>query len=92
MPAADSDTCALVNDAKLRVRINQIDYTLVQPGSLDNSSLPRVPVIRIYGVSSVGKKACVHVHQVFPYFFIEYPGKLDAKHGTFRCSFYNSAA
>ncbi|KIO08270.1 hypothetical protein M404DRAFT_22870 [Pisolithus tinctorius Marx 270] len=52
--------------------INQIDYTICPPGPLDNSALPRVPVIRIYGTSSAGEKACVHIHQVYPYFFIEY--------------------
>jgi DNA polymerase zeta len=65
----------------LRVQINQIDHTLIQPGPLDNSSLPRVPVIRIFGVSSLGKKTCLHVHQVYPYFFVEYKGQLDATHG-----------
>ncbi|KAF8078614.1 hypothetical protein FPV67DRAFT_1465830 [Lyophyllum atratum] len=66
--------------ATLRVQITQIDHTLIQPGPLDNSSLPRVPVIRIYGASSVGKKTCLHVHQVYPYFFVEYSGKLTANH------------
>jgi DNA polymerase zeta len=65
----------------LRVQINQIDHTLIQPGSLDNSSLPRVPVIRIFGSSSLGKKTCLHVHQVYPYFFVEYIGKLNVTHG-----------
>jgi hypothetical protein len=60
----------------LSVQINQIDYTLVQPGFLDDSSLHRVPILRIYGASSVGKKTCVHVHQVYPYFFVEYTGKM----------------
>ncbi|GBE80756.1 DNA polymerase zeta catalytic subunit [Sparassis crispa] len=64
-------------DPSLRVRINQIDYTLALPGSLDNSTLPRVPIIRIYGESSKGRKACVHVHQVYPYFFVEYQGKMN---------------
>ncbi|KAG2154856.1 hypothetical protein DEU56DRAFT_770809 [Suillus clintonianus] len=64
-------------EATLRVLINQIDYTVASPGALDNTSLPRVPVIRIYGASSKGKKACVHVHQVYPYFFVEYGGKLS---------------
>ncbi|GLB36160.1 putative DNA polymerase type-B family protein [Lyophyllum shimeji] len=66
--------------ASLRVQITQIDHTLIQPGPLDNSSLPRVPVIRIYGTSSAGKKACLHVHQVYPYFFVEYSGKLTSSH------------
>ncbi|PCH36835.1 DNA/RNA polymerase [Wolfiporia cocos MD-104 SS10] len=67
-------------EPSLRVRVNQLDYTLAQPGPLDNCSLPRVPAIRIYGESSVGKKACVHVHQVYPYFFVEYSGKIDPQH------------
>ncbi|KAJ6604659.1 hypothetical protein DFH09DRAFT_1242601 [Mycena vulgaris] len=60
----------------LQVQINQIDHYLAQPGQLDNSDLALVPVIRIYGSSSTGKKCCVHVHQVYPYFFVEYIGKL----------------
>ncbi|KAJ7487607.1 hypothetical protein B0H11DRAFT_2157036 [Mycena galericulata] len=61
----------------LQVQINQIDHCLAPPGQLDNcDSLPVVPVIRIYGSSSTGKKCCVHVHQVYPYFFVEYIGKM----------------
>lgn len=67
---------------QLRVRINHIDHTLIQPGPLDNTALPRVPVLRIYGDTSLGQKACVNVHQVYPYFFIEYPGKMDPKSGA----------
>ncbi|KAF8909030.1 hypothetical protein CPB84DRAFT_1813269 [Gymnopilus junonius] len=68
------------SSAQLQVRISQIDYTLVPPGHLDNSSLPNVPVLRIFGSSSVGKTACVHVHQVYPYLFVQYLGKLDPNH------------
>ncbi|TFK57299.1 hypothetical protein OE88DRAFT_1671186 [Heliocybe sulcata] len=64
-------------EPSLRVRINHIDYTLAQPGVLDNTNLPRVPVLRIYGDTSLGRKACLHVHQVYPYFFVEYHGKLN---------------
>lgn len=66
----------------IRIRVNQIDYTLQPSGVLDNTTLPRVPVIRIYGESSVGIKACVHVHQVFPYFFLDYIGKMSPEHGA----------
>lgn len=69
------------SSAQLQVRINQIDYTLVPPGNLDNSSLPKVPVLRIFGSSSIGKTACVHVHQVYPYLFVQYLGKLNPTHG-----------
>ncbi|KAI6133072.1 hypothetical protein EDD16DRAFT_1529837 [Pisolithus croceorrhizus] len=66
-----------LSGSTVSVHINQIDYTLCPPGPLDNSALPRVPVIRIYGASSVGEKACVHIHQVYPYFFIEYNGEMN---------------
>ncbi|KAK0448381.1 uncharacterized protein EV420DRAFT_1751017 [Desarmillaria tabescens] len=63
----------------LRVQINQIDYSLEAPGPFDNSNLPKVPVLRIYGPSSTGKKTCLHIHQVYPYFFIEYTGNFSAR-------------
>nr|VWO96738.1 DNA polymerase (EC [Ganoderma boninense] len=66
----------------LRVKINHIDYTMAPPGPLDNSVLHRVPVIRIYGDSSVGLKACLHIHQVYPYFFVEYLGKMNPDIGA----------
>ena len=65
----------------LQVRINHVDHVLTEPGPFDNSNLYRVPVLRIYGVSSTGKKACVHVHQVYPYFFVEYAGVVDPSSG-----------
>lgn len=66
----------------LRVRVNHIDHILVEPGPLDNSSQHLVPIIRIYGMSSTGKKTCVHIHQVYPYFYIEYAGNVDPESGT----------
>ncbi|KDR84999.1 hypothetical protein GALMADRAFT_131759 [Galerina marginata CBS 339.88] len=66
--------------AQLHVRINHIDHTLIPPGNLDNSTLPRVPVLRVFGRSSTGQTTCVHVHQVYPYFFVGYPGKLSPRH------------
>ncbi|KAJ6519827.1 hypothetical protein C8R45DRAFT_807737 [Mycena sanguinolenta] len=75
----------------LQVQINQIDHYMAPPGPLDNSDLRNVPVIRIYGQlhfedakhsadrapsSLDGVKCCVHVHQVYPYFLVEYDGKL----------------
>ncbi|TFY79148.1 hypothetical protein EWM64_g4861 [Hericium alpestre] len=61
----------------LRVRITQIDYTVAQASALDNTNLLKAPVIRVYGQSSVGKTCCLHVHQVYPYFFVEYVGRLN---------------
>lgn len=70
-----------IKEPNLRVRINQIDWTVEPAGPLDNTALSKVPVIRIYGESSVGKKACLHVHQVYPYFFVEYLGQMDPNDG-----------
>ena len=72
------------SDAEISVRVNNIDYVVASPGSMDDpGELERVPVLRIYGTSSTGAKACVHVHQVYPYFFIEYAGLLDPDSGAF---------
>jgi DNA polymerase zeta len=65
----------------LRVRINQIDFTVNRAGTLDHTSLAHAPVIRIYGDSWDGKKTCLHVHQVYPYIFIEYSEKLSPESG-----------
>lgn len=34
-----------------------------------------MPVIRIFGTSSQGFKTCMHVHGVFPYFYVPYDQK-----------------
>ncbi|TFL06544.1 hypothetical protein BDV98DRAFT_610115 [Pterulicium gracile] len=60
-----------------RVSINSIDHALVPSGPLDRCKLALVPIIRIFGDSSLGQKVCTIVHQVYPYFFIEYLGNLD---------------
>jgi DNA polymerase zeta len=65
----------------MRVRLDNIDHALERPGPLDESSLPKVPVIRIYGLSSTGQRACLHVHQVYPYFFVDYSGSLNPDKG-----------
>ncbi|KAI0003668.1 hypothetical protein BJV74DRAFT_876040 [Russula compacta] len=61
----------------LQVQVTQIDYSLDAPDYLDNSTLQKVPVLRIFGASSAGKKCCLHIHQVYPYFFVEYTGKMS---------------
>lgn len=66
----------------LRVRINQIDSTIAKAGPLDDHTLPRAPVLRVYGQSSLGRKVCLHIHQVYPYFFVEYGGNTDPVSGT----------
>lgn len=63
----------------VKVRVNNIDYAIIPNPDhiLDQTSLPRVPVIRIFGESTEGVNACVHVHQVYPYFYTDYHGSMD---------------
>jgi DNA polymerase zeta len=72
-----------MNKPSLRVRISNIDHTIASSGLLDSTSLRRVPVIRVYGDTSLGQKACVHIHQVYPYFFVEYKGEMNPHDGTY---------
>ncbi|KAF9453810.1 DNA/RNA polymerase [Macrolepiota fuliginosa MF-IS2] len=65
-----------MGSAILAVQIHQIDYVLSPPGPLDRSQLPRAPILRIYGQSSTGLQTCLHVHQIYPYCYIEYLGKV----------------
>jgi DNA polymerase zeta len=75
----------------LEVQITQIDYSLDSPSVLDNTNLPKVPVLRIYGASSVGKKCCLHIHQVYPYFFVEYTGKMNPGSGEQRIWIFHAS-
>lgn len=65
----------------LKVRITNIDWSLVRAGTLDNTRFTRCPVIRIFGMSSTGDKACIHIHQVYPYFYVPYDGSMVPEDG-----------
>ncbi|CAH1173828.1 unnamed protein product [Phaedon cochleariae] len=42
------------------------------------ASVNQVPILRLYGSIPTGEKICVHIHGVFPYFYIPYEGGQDA--------------
>jgi DNA polymerase zeta len=71
-----------MDPAVVRVHITQIDHHMVNSGSLDYTALPKAPVIRIFGRSSLGVNCCLYVHQVYPYFYVEYPGRMDPESGA----------
>ncbi len=63
----------------LSITVTSIDYYLAPPlPALDvhfseslGVKLQRVPVLRIFGASSLdGRKACLHLHRVFPYLLV----------------------
>ncbi|KMT13757.1 hypothetical protein BVRB_4g081340 isoform C [Beta vulgaris subsp. vulgaris] len=60
------------------VRIVSIDYYMAPPipdisisySSFQGGSVKEVPVIRIFGATPGGQKACVHVHRALPYLYV----------------------
>ena len=56
----------------LRVRIATVEWSLCKPlpgidagaSPLDGARLARVPVLRVWGPTPGGQRACVHVHKV----------------------------
>jgi len=67
------------DDVSLSVRVTSIDYYLAPPlPALDvefsanlGVQLKRVPVVRIFGASSLGsRKTCLHLHRIFPYLLV----------------------
>ena len=47
------------------------------PFAHSSSAGQRKPVVRIFGATPAGQKSCVHVHGVFPYFFVALGANLD---------------
>ncbi|EST07879.1 DNA-directed DNA polymerase, family B, multifunctional domain protein [Kalmanozyma brasiliensis GHG001] len=74
------------SDPFFRVRLINIDHVLTIPGPLDRTqcafnaeglTLRKVPILRIFGATPAGQRVCVHVHNVYPYCYIQYKGSLD---------------
>ncbi|GAA5834931.1 hypothetical protein JCM11251_002064 [Rhodosporidiobolus azoricus] len=70
-------------DQLIRFRLSHIDDIMSYDDSeFDNRLTPfsdkplhAVPVIRVFGATDRGQRACVHIHGVFPYVYIDYKGK-----------------
>ncbi|XP_039749695.1 DNA polymerase zeta catalytic subunit isoform X1 [Pararge aegeria] len=63
------------------IRIVVCDHYLTKPlpgidviySEFRGSDIKQVPVLRIFGPTPDGRKACLHIHGVFPYFYIPCP-------------------
>ncbi|KAI5357435.1 Putative DNA-directed DNA polymerase, family B, exonuclease domain, ribonuclease H-like superfamily [Septoria linicola] len=76
-----------------RIRLNCVDHAQYAPNTLDTPiwgprslsatqriQLPDVPVIRVWGATETGQKACVHIHGAFPYLYIPYTESIEEDH------------
>jgi len=67
--------------SNLSVQVCSIDYYLTDTIFDTEKRVFRtfncqVPVVRIFGPNEVGVKCCLHVHGIFPYFFVGIPNAL----------------
>ncbi|KAJ1945631.1 DNA polymerase zeta, partial [Kickxella alabastrina] len=74
----------------LMVQIVSIDSYMAVPTSVDcllwapytifDRPLLKVPVIRIFGTTASNQRICLHLHQIWPYIYVQYegPSNLDA--------------
>jgi len=73
------------NENFFSFRIIDSDFYVTKPNkfmdisysTLYKEEVEQVPILRIFGVTKYGQKCCIHIHQVYPYFYIKYAGSLD---------------
>ncbi len=66
----------------VQVRLATIDYYMAPPmkdhdvehsACMGGCKLKQVPVVRVFGSTPAGQKVCLHLHRLFPYFFVPLP-------------------
>ncbi|XP_053670865.1 DNA polymerase zeta catalytic subunit [Anopheles nili] len=77
----------MVSKDQISIRIVCVDHYMGKPdpqfdtcySEFRGSEVKQVPVIRLFGSSANGRHSCVHIHGVFPYFYIPYNGTTSDK-------------
>ncbi|EDW74045.1 uncharacterized protein Dwil_GK21718 [Drosophila willistoni] len=67
-------------DGIYSIRLVIADFYMEKPifgldpcySELRGKEIKKVPIVRIFGGNSLGQKTCMHIHGVFPYFYIPY--------------------
>jgi len=68
-------------DALISVRLVVVDHYMSEPvpgldpliSDFRGYSIRKVPIIRVFGSTSAGQKACLHLHGIFPYMYVPMP-------------------
>ena len=76
---------SLIDSAMISVRLVTMDNYMIEP-SLDSENnfdpaysmfrsapIKRVPILRVFGTTAGGQKACLHIHGIFPYLYVPIP-------------------
>uniref|UniRef100_A0A182VW29 DNA polymerase zeta catalytic subunit n=1 Tax=Anopheles minimus TaxID=112268 RepID=A0A182VW29_9DIPT len=69
------------------IRIVSVDHYMSKPdpqydacySEFRGTEIKQVPVIRLFGSTTEGTHSCVHIHGVFPYFYIPFDGSVTDK-------------
>ncbi|XP_041971282.1 DNA polymerase zeta catalytic subunit [Aricia agestis] len=77
----ESPTNFTDTNPKFSVRVVVCDHYTTKPvpgldviySEFRGSDIKQVPVLRVFGSTPDGKKACLHIHGVFPYFYLPCP-------------------
>ena len=74
-----SSQASLIDEAFISVRIVTMDYYMATPSTDVNNHfdpvysmfrsapIKKVPILRVFGTTPAGQKACLHIHGIFPY-------------------------
>ena len=73
------------DSAMISVRLITMDHYMSSPSSdtsndfdpvysmFRSATIQRVPVLRVFGTTAAGQKACLHIHGIFPYLYAPMP-------------------
>ncbi len=86
---SQGSSSVLQESAFLSVRIVTMDHYLAPPlmdvdatfSASRSHAVRRVPVLRIFGPTPAGQKACLHLHGIFPYLYVPVPEPCPAGYG-----------
>ena len=80
-----SSQSSISAEALISIRLVTMDYYMAAPSTeADNlldpvyshfrsAPIKRIPILRVFGTTPAGQKACLHLHGIFPYLYIPMP-------------------